>query len=586
MTSSSHAPRIDTGPLSWVIGEIRDSLGRSGSALGDAASAEADARATALQHAKTHLHQAHGALLMVDIDGVGLLTLAAENALDRFKDGTLACTQEHVATVTDAYGAIGEYLGELLDGAPAQPTRLFPYYRALQAMAGVERIHPADLLFVDLAMLPADAEAAPASVQPLDYAAVRARFEKALLPFLKSPDLDAQRANALVLQQAIAPVADAQVEPHARAFWQAMHAFAELVSNGQLASDLYVKQLFGMINLQLRRLSQGQGGLPETMLRDALFFIAAAAAPSEEAKALRQAYRLEGLVPADYAERRYGRIDAAALKEAREALAQTKVGWDKIATNAPLGVFASPTAPVDNFKEALATLAGASARLGAPALAQLLRELGQAASDALAANRSDELGMEMATAMLFVEQGLDQVRQLPSDFEEHAEVMGARLLALAAGETPPAAPQWQGELAQKTQHEQTVAVLAGEIKASLRQVEKILDDYHAGILQRPALHQVDPLLHQLQGALSVLDQDAAVRAVRRVQADVQGLASGATEGGVHAPVLQLIARNVGALGFFTDMLAQNGTQAGQRFVFDESDGVFREIPFEDVVQEA
>jgi chemosensory pili system protein ChpA (sensor histidine kinase/response regulator) len=579
--------RIDTGPLSWVIGEIRDSLGRSASALGDAASADADARATALQHAKTHLHQAHGALQMVDIDGVGLLTLAAENAIDRFKDGSLACTQEHVAAVTDAYGAIGEYLGELLDGAPAQPTRLFPYYRALQAIQGALRIHPADLLFVDLAAAAASpAGDAPAATEPLDYAAVRARFEKALLPFLKSPDIDAQRANALVLQQAIAPVADAQSEPHARAFWQAMHAFAELVSSGQLASDLYVKQLFGMINLQLRRLSQGQGGLPETMLRDALFFIATATAPSEEAQLLRRAYRLDGVVPPDYAERRYGRIDAAALKEAREALAQTKVGWDKIAANAPLGVFASPTAPVDNFKEALATLAGASARLGAPALAQLLRELGQAATDALAANRSDELGMEMATAMLFVEQGLDQVRQLPSDFEEHAEVMGARLLALAAGETPPAAPQWQGELAQKTQHEQTVAVLAGEIKASLRQIEKILDDYHAGVVQRPALTQVDPLLHQLQGALSVLDQDAAVRAVRRVQADVQGLASGATEGGVHAPALQLIARNIGALGFFTDMLAQNGMQAGQRFVFDETDGVFREIPFEDVLQEA
>ena len=195
---------------------------------------------------------------------------------------------------------------------------------------------------------------------------------------------------------------------------------------------------------------------------------------------MRRAYHLDGVVPPDYAERRYGRIDAAALKQAKEALAQTKTGWDKIATS---------SAPADHFTEALATLAGASAKLGAPALAQMLRELGQAATEALAANRSDELGMEMATAMLFVEQGLDQVRQLPADFEEHAEVVGARLLALAAGETPPAAPQWQGELAQKTQHGQTIAVLAGEIKSSLRHIEKILDDYHAGVVQRPALSQ-------------------------------------------------------------------------------------------------
>ena len=75
----------------------------------------------------------------------------------------------------------------------------------------------------------------------------------------------------------------------------------------------------------------------------------------------------------------------------------------------PRQQIATSSAPADNFNEALATLAGASDKLGAPALAQLLRELGQAATEALAANRSDELGMEMATAMLFVEQGLDQV---------------------------------------------------------------------------------------------------------------------------------------------------------------------------------
>ena len=58
-----------------------------------------------------------------------------------------------------------------------------------------------------------------------------------------------------------------------------MRCFAELVASGQVNGDLYVKQLFGLINLQIRRLSQGQGSLPEAMLRDALFFIAAASAP-------------------------------------------------------------------------------------------------------------------------------------------------------------------------------------------------------------------------------------------------------------------------------------------------------------------
>ncbi len=574
MTDFSHAPQFDTGPLSWVIGEIREALGRSRSALDEAVERGADARATSLQHAKTHLHQAHGALQMVDVEGVGLMTQAAEQALERMRDGSLECSAANCAAVADGYQAVIEYLDELVAGAAPQPARLFPYYRALQELLGAERIHPSDLLFVDLSVKvglpPHEAPAAP------DYAACRARFEKSLLPFLKSAEPEAQRTHAQALVEAIALVEQAQQEPPARTFWLAMRCFAELVASGQLASDLYVKQLFGLINLQIRRLSQGQGGLPEPMLRDALFFIAAASAPNAGAQLLRRAYGLAGVVPADYDSRRYGRIDAAALKTAKDALAQTKTGWDRMASNTDVRL-------EDGFNQALATLAGASDQLGAPALAQLLRELGRAASDSIASGRSDQFSMEMATAMLFVEHGLDQVRQLPADFEEHAEVVGARLLALAAGETPPDAPQWQGDLSRQIQQGQTVAVLAGEMKSGLRQVEKVLDDYYADASRRPALAQIDTVLHQLQGALAILDQDQAMRAAQHVKEEVRKLAAGAGEPGADAAALQNIAQNVGALGFFIDMLGQNFDAAKNRFTFDQADGMFREVPFEKAV---
>jgi chemosensory pili system protein ChpA (sensor histidine kinase/response regulator) len=577
MTEFSHAPQFaqfDTGPLSWVIGEIREALGRSRTALDEAAQRSADARATSLQHAKTHLHQAHGALQMVDVEGVGLMTQAAEQALERMRDGSLECTPAQCAAVAEGYQAVIEYLDELVAGAAPQPARLFPYYRALQEVLGAARIHPSDLLFADLSVtVDLPPHAAPAAP---DYAACRARFEKSLLPFLKSAEPEAQRTYALALVDAIALVEQAQQEAPARTFWLAMRCFAELVASGQLASDLYVKQLFGLINLQIRRLSQGQGGLPEAMLRDALFFIAAASAPNAGAQLLRRAYGLVGVVPADYDSRRYGRIDAQALKTAKDALAQTKTGWDRMSSEIDVNLEAG-------FNQALATLAGASDQLGAPALAQLLRELGRAASDSIASGRSDQFSMEMATAMLFVEHGLDQVRQLPADFEEHAEVVGARLLALAAGETPPDAPQWQGDLSRQIQQGQTVAVLAGEMKTGLRQVEKVLDDYYADASRRPTLAQIDPVLHQLQGALAILDQDPAMRAALHVKDAVRALATGGGAADAEAASLQNIAQNVGALGFFIDMLAHNFEAAKNRFTFDQADGMFRELPFEKAV---
>ncbi|WP_313705091.1 Hpt domain-containing protein [Massilia sp.] len=577
MTSSPSASSFDTGPLSWVIGEIRDALERSGSALLDAAARSPEAQATLLLHAKTHLHQAHGALQMVDVDGVGLLTAAAERALDGFKERAIACTPDSVQAVREAYGAIGEYLEELVAGTPPQPARLFPYYRALQELLGAERVHPADLLAVDTTVtldLPPTDGAAP------DHAACRARFEKALLPYLKSADAAAQRTHAQALAEALAPLAEAG-DARARTFWSALRSVAQSVASGRLAGDLYVKQLFGQVNLQLRRLAQGQAGLPDALLRDALFFIAAAPGPDADPDAaqLRRVFRLDGAVPPDYAERRYGKVDPNALKQAKEALARSKSDWDQLA------VQADDTREAD-FNQALSTLAGASEKLGAPALAQLLRELGQAASDSIASGRNDQFGLEMAAAMLFVEHSLDQVRQLPQDFDQHAEVVGQRLLALAAGETPPDAPHWQSELASRIQQGQTVAVLAGEIKSGLRQVEKLLDEYYdAPVDKRGALDQAAPLLHQIEGALRILDQDQAARAAVHVRDAVRALAQGDGDLEAQAAPLHNIARNIGALGFFTDMLAQNSASAQSRFAFDEEAGLLRELTIAEAAEQ-
>lgn len=573
MTTLNRPSSFDTGPLSWVIGEIRDALARASTALREAAGRAPEAQPTLLLHAKSHLHQAHGALQMVDVEGVGVYTGAAEAVLDRFKDGELPCTPESVQVVLDAFGALGEYLDELLAGAPQQPARLFPYYRDMVERQADQKVHPADLLPLDLSAPPS--LPAPQGSGKTNIAACRSRFEKALLPYLKADDDAGRQLHAADLVAAIAPIAAVQSQPRTRLFWQAMHAFATVVADGQVESDLYIKQLFGQINLQLRRLAKGEQDAPEPMLRDALFFVAAARAPGPDAAALRQALGLDGAVPPDYAERRYGKLDPQALQEARAALARTKSDWDRIAGDG------QPDLEVENdFNEALAQLAGASEKLGAPALAQLLRELGRAASDSVKSGRGGQFGLEMAAAMLFVENGLDQLRQLPEDFSENAEAVGARLLALAAGETPPDAPHWQGELARQIQQGQTVAVLASEVKAGLRQIEKLLDEYYDDPSKRQVLEQACPALHQLQGAFAILDQEQAVLAVRHVEEAVRELAASPSNVTSQHASLHNIAQNIGALGFFADLLAQDSEAARGRFTFDLDKRLLRELPFE------
>jgi chemosensory pili system protein ChpA (sensor histidine kinase/response regulator) len=561
---------FDSEPLSWVMVEIREALGRSKTALFEAGGREREERATALQHARSHLHQAHGALVMVDVAGASLLTDAAELALARFRDGSLEYTLDHAQIVAALYQALTEYLEDLVAGAPPQPTRLFPYYRDLQAMLGAERIHPADLFFPPATVLEGHAIALAEAPPVADYPAWRGRFEKSLLPFLKAQDDAARRQHASELHATLTLVADAQQEAPARTFWFAMQAFAGLAASGEGMGTLNVKQLFGLINLQLRRLAQGTASLPEAMLRDALFFIAAASEPTPEARQLRDAFALEGMVPADVEARRYGQVDQDALQGARTALAQARASWSRLAQadlDPALG---------DAFDQSLQQVAAQAEILKQPALASLLRQCAAVARQAVASGRSAALENEIGTALLFADTGLEQVRRLPDDFAGNAETIAARLQALLAGEAPP--PVTAGELSRQIEQGQTVAALAEDMKTGLRQVEKLLNAYYADASREAALDGIAPVLEQLQQQLAGLGQEDARAAVQQVDAAVRQLANKEA----NADALDEIAQNVSALGFFVDMLGRNAQAASGRFHFDAAAGTFRALPFEKV----
>ncbi|WFR79113.1 Hpt domain-containing protein [Janthinobacterium rivuli] len=574
--SPQQSKPFDSEPLSWVMVEIREALGRSKTALFEAGGREREERATALQHARSHLHQAHGALVMVDVAGASLLTDGAEQALARFRDGSLEYTLDHAQVVAELYQALSEYLEDLVAGTPPQPARLFPYYRDLQSMLGAERIHPADLFFPPASMLEGHAIALAEAPPAADYPAWRGRFEKSLLPFLKAQDDATRRQHAGDLHATLTLVADAQQEAPARTFWFAMQAFAGLAASGEGMGTLNVKQLFGLINLQLRRLAQGTASLPEAMLRDALFFIAAAPEPTSEASQLRAAFALEGMLPADVETRRYGQVDQAALQGARTALAQARASWSRLAQadlDPALGA---------EFEASLQEVAAHAEFLKQPALASLLRESAAVARQAVASGRSAALENEIGMALLFADTGLEQLRRLPDDFAGNAETIAARLQALLAGEAPP--PVTAGELSRQIEQGQTVAALAEDMKTGLRQVEKVLNAYYADAAGAgtATLDGVAPVLEQLQQQLAGLGQEDARAAVLHVDAAVRQLAGGDAKAEAHAEALDEIAQNVSALGFFVDMLGRNAQAASGRFHFDAAAGTFRALPFEKV----
>jgi len=448
----------DSGRLSWVIAEIRETLQRSRRALLEAVTQDAESRTTSLYHAKTHLHQAHGALQMVDLDGVTIVTDAIEQLLERLACAHIALTPQHAEIVGDAYQALLEYLEHVLSGMQQQALRLYPYHKAVLEALGAPRIHPADLFFAQLAEpleLPAmEGSRLPQALPPAGYAGLRQRFEMGLLPFLKNSDPASEARGATAMRAVIAEIEQAQTAPQARTFWWVMQGFAEAVCCGQIVSGRLVKQLFALLNLQIRHLAQGSQAAPGTLLGDALFFIAQIEQPAAAAQRIRDAYRIEASLPADYEVRHYGQIDAEALGVAKDRLSQAKSLWSRIA--------GGEAGSAESFEREMKTLAAASEKLNSRSLAKLLRELNGIARHAAHSAPQHSLCLEMATGLLFVEHALDNISHLGADFSGRADALSCRLISIVAGEPPAASAQWLDELSEQAQQRQTLCVLATE----------------------------------------------------------------------------------------------------------------------------
>ena len=78
------APDFDLGPLSWVQGEIDQALARGLEAL--AVFRQQPEDAGSLKHARTHVHQAAGAIQMVGLDAVVAFTDEIERQLTRLEE--------------------------------------------------------------------------------------------------------------------------------------------------------------------------------------------------------------------------------------------------------------------------------------------------------------------------------------------------------------------------------------------------------------------------------------------------------------------------------------------------------------------
>ncbi|MFN3436430.1 MAG: Hpt domain-containing protein [Acidovorax sp.] len=566
----------DLGPLAWVLDELRKSLDGAVKAMRrfvrDAEAArESDLAALdagPLRIARQQLHQACGALEMVGMGPPALVLRSMESAVQKFVQRPETCSDEAAAVIERASFALIEYLETVLAGKATSPVALFPQYRDAQALAGAERVHPADLWPVERRFREPEGTIA---ATPLPYGPeARARLDSAVLRIVKSGDLKAARS----LHETCLCFVAAQPDRQSRAFWKICAGFFEAFGAGLLPPDVYVKRVASRVLMQYATLAKGDTTIADRLVQDLLFFCSQAKPAENSADALpsltavRQAFALDRFKPVDYETTRFGRFDPALLTQARKRIASATETWSALA-----GGDRNKLKPAaDQFSLVCDSLR--KLHPGSESLAQALTRAVEATT------RSGEppsaaLAMEVATSVLYLQAAFEELDAADEQMEARAARLAERLDAVAAGAEPEPLEQWMEELYRRVSDNQTMGSVVDELRATLGEAEKSLDQFFRNTQDTAVLATVPGHLAQMRGVLSVLGLDQASLAVVRMRDTVERLLINEIADEDRQTAFEKLGNSLGALGFLIDMLSYQRTMARKLFVYDEELGELR-----------
>jgi len=541
----SDETEFDLGSLTWVKAELDQALQAAKKALAEWNGSDT----TPLKSAAAHLHQVYGALQIVDLRGLSLLTAETERLLSDMADKVDLRDAKALETILRAVDAIQSYLDGLMGGAPNIEMKLAPLYQEVILRRGGEPPAPSELFYPDT-----QARAIRAEPElPLDDATrahairkARALYQKGLLQFLQNHEAT---AGLMQMDQAVRAVEQLAPGPAQYTFWWTATSLMELLRRNGAPSDFWLKRLCGRIDLQMRRLMEGSRQLAERLFRDVLFYVAQDGSPSGRSAEVRNLFQLERYLPLQA-----GSDLAAAhlphLNNLQDSLASAKDHWMRYC--------AGRAESLGPFQNAALALFESSTRLpnGAlQSLARIIQAVAKRLPGAADASENEALQLEMATALLLAQNAIDHFAHLGPEFERQSDTQAMRLqAAIDTMFDTSRIPQVDllDQFSHAAQEKLVLAQVTQEIQANLNQAEDILDQFFRDSTQRGNLPMVPSLMKQIVGALNILQLEVAAELVNEATRRVAYFAE--NDARIAPEDLDWVAEALSYLGLYVEAL--------------------------------
>lgn len=497
-----------------------------------------------LVRAHDELHRAVGVLQMLSLEGLAVFSRELETVLQEMLAQQQGPTAMHRDTLRGALLALTHYLNALADGASNTALRLFYSYQELHQLRGLESAFEVDLFFPEFGVeLPKEildvplVASAAASVKK-----ARAQYQRGLLKWLRQ---DNPAASLRAMREAVQTVMACAPQDQQRAFWWIATGLIDSLIHDGLPAELNANKLLARVDLQMKSMVENTQRDSEYNTTCGMQYMLARSHPvSETVDKIKQTYVLDTYLPEEEAH------SYAETEKVLEQLHQLKNDAQELLEQCTKGDAESNK----RFAEQLGEIYRLSESLDRDTLQFLCKQMYHAVSESADADLIHRIKMEMAMAMLLLNNGIERYQSLNNHFHEQVRMVIQIMDSIIANEPVEESvmPSLTALYCQVEEHE-IMPPVANEMRANLQQVELGLNVFFNDESNRSELASLKRLLAQVNGGLYMLGLGMATQLVALVQAAIDRYVAGANPS---AAEMQAIASAVSALESYAQRLSQ------------------------------
>jgi len=291
---------VEYNSLRWVKKELDLILQEAQASL--SAYIEDTSEVDRLRESVEHLHMVQGTLQMVELYGAAQLAEEMEKVSEALLNGTIDKVDDAYDVLMRSMLQLPDYLESLQSGSKDVPMVLLPLLNDLRASRNAHLLSENVLFFPDVEAESGQADELVLSGQLVVSAKkLRPHYQIGLLGWFKGQKVSASLKRILAV---LNELEKKSAQPSIRRIWSISAALIEGLGKGGIDSNVSIKMLLGQVDRSIKQLIDTDEDVfaentPSDLLKNLLYYVARISTDSPRVATIKNAYRLNELLPGD-----------------------------------------------------------------------------------------------------------------------------------------------------------------------------------------------------------------------------------------------------------------------------------------------